>query len=70
MLKAFIRYNSGDYDNDERDKEKFLHLYVGGDHAVADRDYNICSSETATKTACRFSSRSEDEQDRTEAIHS
>ena len=70
MLEAFIGYNSDDYENDERDTEKSLYAYVGGDHLGADRAYYVCSSETAAETACRFSSRSEDGQDHTEAIHS
>ena len=70
MLKAFIGYNSGYYENDKRDTEKFLYAYVGSDHPDADRIYYVCSSKTAAETPCRFSSRSENEQDRTEAIHS
>jgi hypothetical protein len=70
MFEAFIGYNSGYYENDKRDKEKFLYAYAGSDPPDADRAYYVCSSKTAAETACWFSSRSEDEQDRAEAIHS
>ena len=70
MLEAFIGYNSGDHENDEQETEKSPHVYVGSDHPDADRAYYVCSSETAAENHCRFSSRSENEQDRTEALHS
>jgi len=70
MLEAFIGYNSGYYENDKPDTEKFLYVYAGSDPPDADRAYYVGSSKAAAETACRFSSQSEDEQDRTEAIHS
>ena len=65
MLEAFIGYNSGYYENDKRNTEKFLYADAGSDPPDANRAYNVCSSKTADETACRFSSRSADEQDRT-----
>ncbi len=70
MPEAFIGYNSGYYENDKRNTEKFLDAYAGSDPPDANRVYYVCSSKTAAETACWFSSRSADEQDRTEAIHS
>ena len=70
MLETFIGYNSDYYENDKRNKEKFLDAYAGSDNPDADRAYHVCSSKTAAETACRFSGRSSDEQDCTEAIHS
>ncbi len=70
MLEAFIGYNIDDYENDEQNTKMSWQVHDGGDHLVTDHDCYVRSSETAAETACRFSSRSEDEQDRTEAIHS